>query len=72
MENDIRRNGSGCADPTAYKAIRNVMKEEKKKSGSDQRFEDLLKAIFTICELSDFHIEERIVVKDKRTGKIWR
>lgn len=36
MENDIRRNGSGCADPTAYKAIRNVMKEEKKKSSSDQ------------------------------------
>lgn len=73
MEDDIRRNGSGCVDPTAYKAIRNVMKEEgRKKTGSDQRFEDLLKAIFTICELSDFHIEERIIVKDKRTGKIWR
>ena len=72
MENDIRRNGSGCADPTAYKAIRNVMTEEKKKSSSDQRFEDFLRTIFTICELSDFHIEGRIVVKDKRTGKIWR
>lgn len=24
------------------------------------------------CELSDFHIEERIVIKDKRTGKVWR
>lgn len=72
MENDIRRNGSGCVDPTAYKAIRNVMKEEKKKSSSDQRFEDFLRTIFTICELSDFHIEGRIVVKDKRTGKIWR
>lgn len=23
MENDIRRNGSGYVDPTAYKAIRN-------------------------------------------------
>ena len=57
MENDIRRNGSGCVDPTAYKAIRNVMKEEKKKSSSDQRFEDFLRTIFTICELSDFHIE---------------
>lgn len=72
MENDIRRNGSGCVDPTAYKAIKNVMKEEKKKPSPDQRFEDLLKTIFTICELADFHIEERIVVKDKRTGKIWR
>ena len=25
-----------------------------------------------LCELSDFHIEERIVIKDKRTGRIWR
>ena len=72
MENDIRRNGSGYVDPTACKAIRNVMKEEKKKSSSDQRFEDFLITIFTICELSDFHIEGRIIVKDKRTGKIWR
>ena len=27
---------------------------------------------FTICELSGFHIEERIIVKDKKTGRIWR
>lgn len=39
MENDIRRNGSGCADPTAYKAIRNVMKEEcRKKCGRPPKF----------------------------------
>ena len=28
MENDIRRNGSGYVDLTAYKAIRNATKEE--------------------------------------------
>lgn len=32
----------------------------------------LIMTIFTICELSGFHIEERIIVKDKKTGKIWR
>lgn len=31
MENDIRRNGSGYVDPTAYKAIRNATKEERKR-----------------------------------------
>lgn len=31
MENDIRRNGSGYVDPTAYKAIRNATKEEHKR-----------------------------------------
>lgn len=64
----LKRNASGCPDPTAYEAITNVMQEEMEK----ERFHKLLKAIFEICELSDFHLEERIVVKDMRTGKIWR
>lgn len=29
MENDIRRNGSGYVDPTAHKAIKNMMREER-------------------------------------------
>ena len=62
--NDLRRNASGCSDPVAHEAIINVE--------NDARFFKLLKTIFDICELSGFHIEERIVVKDKRTGKIWR
>lgn len=73
MDNDIRKNGSGYVDPTAHKAIKNAMREERKREADpEQRFNDFLTAIFAICDLSDFHIEERIVVKDKRTGKIWR
>lgn len=64
----LKKNASGCNDPTAYEAIVNVMREQEEKD----RFHKLLKAIFEICELSDFHVEERIVVKDMRTGKIWR
>lgn len=62
--NDIKKNGSGYVDPTAYHAIQNSRDEE--------RFYKLLSTIFDICELSGFHIEERIVIKDMRTGKIWR
>lgn len=61
---DPRRNGSGCLDLTAYEAIRNV--------DSAERFHKLMGCLLRICELSDFSIEERIVLKDKRTGKIWR
>lgn len=64
-ENDIKRNGSGCNDPTAYKAIRNLERDQ-------ERFQKLLDTIFNICELSGFHIEERIVIKDMKTGKVWR
>lgn len=66
---DLKKNGSGCSDPTAYKAIKNA---EKVRDEDAERFRDLLDTIFTICDLSDFHIEGRIVVKDKRTGKVWR
>lgn len=69
MKDDLRRNGSGCPDPTAYKAIKKVDRSSDEES---ERFRELLDVIFTVCELSDFHIEERIVVKDKRTGRVWR
>lgn len=62
---DWRKNAEGYSDPTAYEALRNIERE-------DERFYKLLDTIFNLCELSDFHIEERIVIKDKRTGKVWR
>lgn len=27
---------------------------------------------FDMCELAGFHLEERIVLRDEQTGKIWR
>jgi hypothetical protein len=69
-DRDLRRNGSGYFDPTAYQAIKNVM--NKNMDEDLERFHKLLRAIFNICELSDFYLEERLVVRDKRTGKIWR
>lgn len=62
---DLKRNGDGYLDPTAYKAIVNADMEA-------ERFRKLIGAIVRVCDLSDFHLEERIVVRDKRTGKVWR
>lgn len=61
------KNASGCYDPTAYKAIKNVDGDN-----NDERFHKLLHSIFDICELSDFRIEGRIVLVDKRSGKVYR
>jgi hypothetical protein len=36
------------------------------------RFQRLISTIFYIADLAGFHIEERIVLKDKYSGKIWR
>lgn len=63
--NDIRMNASGYYDPTAYEAIKNA-------DSDSARFHKLLDLIFTICELSGFHLEGRITVRDMKTGKVWR
>lgn len=64
-DDDIRKNASGYSDPTAYQAIKNIENE-------DDKFHKLLDTIFNICELSGFYLEERIVLKDKNTGKVYR
>ena len=65
---DPRRNASGYMDPTAYEAIRNVDREAE----AEQRYKKLLSTIFYICDLAGFHIEGRLTIKDKKTGKVWR
>lgn len=60
-----RTNHEGYSDPTAYEAIKSA-------DADDERFHKLLNTIFTICELSGFHLEERIVLKDTQSGKVWR
>ena len=80
MKSDLKRNGSGCLDPTAYQAIMNAdavssvdkaNRYKRRENDSEERLNKLLAAIFAICDAADFHIEERIVVKDKRTGKVF-
>lgn len=62
---DIYRNAEGYPDPTARDAITNM--------DSDYiRFRKLLKDIFEVCEDSGFHLEGRITVMDKKTGKVWK
>lgn len=65
---DPRRNASGYMDLTAYEAIRNADRE----ADADERFKKLLSTIFYITELAGFHIEGRLTIRDKKTGKVWR
>lgn len=64
-EREFRRNASGYVDPTAHEAIKNIDAET-------ERLQKLLTAIFAMCDVAGFHIEERIVLKDRKTGKVWR
>ena len=64
-DKDIKKNKDGYSDPTPYA----VMKKEQR---DEERFQRLLATIFYICENAGFHVEERLVIKDLKTGKVWR
>ncbi len=57
-----RKNSEGYSDPTAYMALKK----------DDERFHKLLRTIFDICDSADFEIKGRIVLVDRKSGKIWR
>ena len=61
----MHKNIEGYSDNTAGKAIENADTDYI-------RFRKFLDVIFKVCELSGFHLEGRISVKDVKTGKIWR
>lgn len=65
MNNDPKRNASGCLDPTAFQAISNIEAEEK-------HFKELIKTIRYICRLAGFEIEGKITLKNHKSGRIWK
>lgn len=78
-DDDIRKNGSGYYDPTAYKAIKKVENEakntktsKKHKSMDFERYQKLIKLVYELCDLAGFRLENRIILVDKKTGRVWR
>lgn len=62
-------NGSHYVDRTAHDAIKNI---EDQEAYAEMRYKTFLKTIFNICKLSGFYLENRLEVKDLKTGKTWR
>ena len=60
-------NASGCADPTAYTAIRNADRAE-----ADARVNQLIKALKATIAADGFILINRIELKDKRSGIVFK
>lgn len=58
-------NQSGCADPTAYHALKNLSDEEKKVNF-------LIKVLKYIIRESGFELLNRIEFQNTETGRIYR
>ena len=66
-------NGSGCPDPVAYNAMKNVQKEEKiLNQPIDDAAHKVITTIKNILDLSGFELVGRIQFKHKKSGKIYK
>ena len=64
----VKKNSSGYNDPTAYAAITKVDYELYRLDKAKK----LIETILNMCSLSGFKLEEKIVLRDKKTGRIFR
>ena len=55
------KNHEGYSDPTAARAMRNIE--------ADDRYKKVISTMLNVASLAGFHVEERIVLVDKRTGR---
>lgn len=60
------RNSEYYCDPTAGKALDNIMQERQ------EEVKKLICKLRRLAEISGFSIAERVVLMDKITGKIYR
>jgi len=58
--------------PVFNKTENEAVKKYENRPEDEVRFRKFLNALFCMCELAGYHLEERVVLKDVRTGKIWR
>ena len=61
----FRTNGEGYDDSTAYAALRKVQEEE-------QRIREVVNALHRVANVAGFKIDNRMVLIDIKTRKIYR
>lgn len=67
------KNSEGYPDPTAGQAYANISREERQKEAATlERIGNLVHIIKATAELAGFEVAERIVLKDKATGREYR
>lgn len=66
---DPRRNSEGYLDPTAHEAIAAIAKSDEERQ---RRLKSLIFAVKSIIDLAGFELINRIELKDKHTGRIYK
>lgn len=63
------KNAEGYADPTAYAALKSVGQEEAEQQ---QRVSALVRVLKYVVDVAGFDLLNRIELKDRKTGRVYR
>lgn len=68
------KNADGYNDPTVDRVFSNVLKKtmSEQDAKSLSRIKHLMSIVRFAANEFGFDIEERVILRDKQTGKIWR
>lgn len=68
-DNNPRYNASGCADPTAYAALKPIIKEDAE---IERKAYEVVKIVKIIIGWAGFELVQRVQIKHRKTGKEFR
>ena len=68
MADDLKRNKEGYVDPTAYAALRKIARSER----AEKKAAYLISVIKFIIHESGFELVNRVELKDKKTGLVFK
>lgn len=64
MDREFYRNSEGYVDPTAHQAVVNM--------DTDKRANELVHVLKYIIRHSGFELVERLQIRDKKTGRVYK
>lgn len=65
-KDNIRYNGSGYSDPTAFQAYKNIRKDKSNLASK------VAKTIQNVAHLAGFEIVGRVTLRDVETGEVFK
>ena len=68
MADSLKRNRDGYIDPTAYEALKSIMNDTK----AEKKAAYLISVLKYIIRESGFTLENRIELRHRKTGRIFR
>lgn len=71
MTKKLHETSTVISGGSAETSTKPVVDEELKKDPEYIKVQRLARTIFSMCDLAGFHVEGRITLKGKKSGRIW-